>query len=253
MGCWDDYTYNYKISSFDADQNRELTLSSLLRIQQEAGEQHLNTGGLGYGFLYDLGIVFVLTRASAVIHRLPRFGEDEVGCTTWSNGFSGMLFTRSYALRSSGGELLAESASTFTAINPHTFKLMRPGQVAEMDLPHFPEHISGRAPEKLRFSDEPFAPALNREISYSMIDYNGHLNNTKYADIIYDAYPGELQNRLIKSFDINFLGQALRGDVLEVECAEQAKEEAAESCHIFKGSHSRGNCFTARLYTAPRI
>ena len=248
MGCTNDYTYNYNVTSFDADQNRELTLSALLRIQQEAGEQHLNTGGLGYKFLHSMGIIFILTRAGTVIHRLPRFGDGEVCCKTWSNGFSGMLFTRSYTLTSADGELLAESASTFTAVDPNTFRLLRPGKLTEMDLPHHPELRNAcPVPAKLRFSgDEGFVPALSRDITYSMIDYNGHLNNTKYADIIYDAYPDELWQNDIKSLNINFLGQALCGDIIDVECAELSGR------YLFRAGHGRGQCFSAELCTARR-
>jgi len=248
MGCTDDYTYNYNVTSFDADQNRELTISALLRIQQEAGEQHLRTGGLGYSVTYEQGVIFVITRAAAVVHRLPRFGEGAVRCKTWSNGFSGMLFTRSYALESSDGEPLVEAVSMFTPVDPETFRLIRPDRIKNMDINHFPERLGAcPPPEKLRLANEPLVHTANKEITYSMIDYNGHLNNTKYADIVYDAYPGKLQNSSIKSFNINFLGQALCGDVIDVQCAAKP-----DGHYLFKGSHERGNCFAAELCTVPR-
>ena len=66
-----DYTWPVKITTFDAGQDQRLTPAGQLRLQQEIGELHMSTGGLGYQVLCDAGMAFLLTRTNSVVHRAP--------------------------------------------------------------------------------------------------------------------------------------------------------------------------------------
>ena len=61
-----DYTWPVKISTFDAGQDQRLPPAGQLRLQQEIGELHMRTGGLGYQVLCDAGMAFLLTRTNSV-------------------------------------------------------------------------------------------------------------------------------------------------------------------------------------------
>ena len=80
-----DYTWPVKITTFDAGQDQRLTPAGQLRLQQEIGELHMSTGGLGYQVLCDAGMAFLLTRTNSVVHRAPALNE-EVALRTWHRG-----------------------------------------------------------------------------------------------------------------------------------------------------------------------
>ena len=239
-----EYTLPYLVTSYDADLNRNLRLSALLRIQQEAGEQHLRAGGLSYGTLYDMGFIFVLTRTHLVVRQLPKFGDPPVSCLTWSNGAAGSQFTRSYVLSDSDGHVLTEGCSAFALMDAATYRLLRPSALGEtLDaLPHWPDRVSCPPPTKLKSPDPAtFTPAGMRPVRHSDIDYNHHLNNTNYADFLFDFYPGGAERLLPRECTIQFSGQALLGDTIEIGTA------MGDGGVYVRGAHERGVCFTAHL------
>ena len=86
-----------------------------------------------------------------------------------------------------------------------------------------------------------------RKILYSDIDYNHHLNNTKYTDIITDLISKELQGQRIYELELVYSGEASLFDTIQL----YIKKEPDESL-IFKGVHARGRCFEARVRLVER-
>ncbi len=56
-------------------------------------------------------------------------------------------------------------------------------------------------------------PNFSYKVSEKDIDKNGHMNNTVYAKLAFDALE---KGVFIKQFQINFLHEAMFGDTLEV-------------------------------------
>lgn len=60
-----------------------------------------------------------------------------------------------------------------------------------------------------------------REVYYSQIDRNGHMNNTFYPDIVYDYFPDSYKNDDIgKKFSIYYSSEILRGEKFDIYTAE---------------------------------
>ena len=55
-----------------------------------------------------------------------------------------------------------------------------------------------------------------RTIRFSDIDYNGHMNNTVYADIMFDFLPSEFREKAPKEVAINFKNELLEGETMDV-------------------------------------
>lgn len=132
-----DYTWPVKISTFDAGQDQRLTPAGQLRLQQEIGELHMRTGGLGYQVLCDAGMAFLLTRTNSVVHRAPALNE-EVALRTWHRGTRGAQFYRCYEFLDKAGEKLIESVTAFALVGcagsppaaPRRLRALRPDHPA---------------------------------------------------------------------------------------------------------------------------
>ena len=93
-------------------------------------------------------------------------------------------------------------------------------------------------------------PAINameqagaREIVYSDIDYNGHMNNTHYPNMLCDFTPGICQKR-VKGMSLSFLHEAAFGHTLQVFRAER------EDGYAFRTVDEEGKtCLEAVLLT----
>ena len=60
-----------------------------------------------------------------------------------------------------------------------------------------------------------------RQVKYSDLDSNSHVNNAVYADIVCDTLPLDwLVEREIKKFGIMYQKEALAGQVIELDTAQ---------------------------------
>ncbi|NLN81585.1 MAG: hypothetical protein GX136_03470 [Clostridiales bacterium] len=243
-----DYTWDMRITSFDVGQDRKLKLSSQLKLQQEVGERQFEQGGLGFEELVRNGLAFVITRTNSVIHRRPEFNQ-EIRLTTWHRSSKGVQFFRCYQFYDKNGEPLIESVSAFVLVDPDTHKILRPSVFSSFAVTEQPDRLNGCPdPEKCSLPNG-LQSAGFRDVRWSDTDYNGHLNNAVYADIIMDALPRETRNRDIKGFTISFLNEALEGEIIELAAGIRHGESGDRAW--VSGSHSRGRCFDACVSFKP--
>lgn len=227
------------IASYDGDLNRRIKPSSILKYQQEIGELHLDSVGLKYSYLYDKGMVFLLTRAMGIIYKAPCF-EDKVTLSTYSCGTKGANFIRGYEFIDGDGNVLIHSVSLFVLTDPQGHNILRPSAADIFDIRHNDSIKEKELPQRIILPDGT-KKEDERVIRFTDIDYNGHLNNAVYADIAMDYAPIEMSSAPLKRYDINFLGEAKLGDSLNISTHTGGGD------FYISASHERGKCFTARL------
>ena len=234
-----DYTWELKIASYDAGRDKRLRPSNQLKLQQEVGELHLGAGGLTWEEFYRHGMVFVLTRLNSVIHRAPLL-DEKVWLRTWHRDTKGAQFYRCYQFLDAAGQPLIESVSAFALVDPLEHKLLRPEVFEQFGVEVQPERKNGCPdPGRLRPPAE-LAPAGTRRVYWSDTDYNGHLNNTVYADILCDFFPGGMAGKRITGFSIAFLKEAMEGEELAISTCSAGGEAWISAVH------DRGTWFEAR-------
>jgi acyl-ACP thioesterase len=235
-----DYSWTIKIASYDAGQDQRLRLSNQLKLQQEIGELHFEEADLSYQTIQSRGAVFLLTRLNSVIIRAPIFNE-QVQVRTWHRDTKGVQFFRCYQFLDMDGQLLIDSVSAFAMVDPVEHKLLRPSEFAQFGVSQQPERRNS-CPDPARLKlPEVMQPMGKRRIRWSDTDYNGHLNNTVYADILCDNLPGGMQGKRITGFSLSYLKEAKEGDVLELQAVEENGQV------WMSGDHARGRCFDAWL------
>jgi acyl-ACP thioesterase len=64
---------------------------------------------------------------------------------------------------------------------------------------------------------EPKKFEFERDFSIRDLDFNGHLNNSKYVDLIMDCLTAEHQNwYLVKTIEVNYINEALAEDTIVI-------------------------------------
>ena len=235
-----EYKMTVKVASFDTDSGDRMRLSAVLRYQQEAGEQHLGPAGLGWRDLSRQGIAFVASRWHAVIHRLPTL-EEEVTLTTWHRDRKGPRFFRCYEWRDAAGNLLLESVMQFALVSVTDHRLLRGDEfMALAPLPDAVRGVSCADPGRFRLT----APQEQGTyaVRWSDIDRNGHMNNTRYADLTWDFVDADRQNRTPTDVEIHFAGESRQGDVLLV-----CSSAEADNVLCVAADTDRGRTFAARI------
>ena len=235
-----EYSLTFKIASFDTDSADRIRLSAVLQYQQEAGEQHLGPAGLGWRDLSDHGIAFVASRWHTVIHRLPLL-EERVTLTTWHRDRKGPRFFRCYEWRDAEGNILIEGGMQFALVSVTDHRLLRGDEfMALAPLPDAARGVNCADPGRFRLTQE--VDNGTHKVRWSDIDRNGHMNNTRYADLMWDVVPEEWQDETPVDVELHFAGESRQGDML-VLCSYVE----ADNILCVAGDNANGRVFAAKI------
>ena len=98
-------------------------------------------------------------------------------------------------------------------------------------------------PPMSRIAPEDCEVLGEQQAVYSRCDMNGHLNNTRYADIVCDAVPWEVWDTAqIRDFTISYHREVPRGESFTLRRAR-----LAEDTFYFEGEREGKSAFEAQL------
>lgn len=245
MGCILDktaYEWETTVTSFEVDMFDRMKLSALMKRHQEIGEMHLNEfGTTSEKMRLEQNLSFIFTKVNVLVHRLPKSGENVV-IRTWCSTLKGVRFTRNYVVFDQSGRILTESKAEVTVLDLTSRKIVRPIEIKGFSDFLYNEQLENNAeyPQKIRISIEN-AVQHTRPVRFSDIDYNGHVNNTVYADMAMDCLSPETLKNVIKGFEINFVNEVLPDETLEISV------ESTVDGNVFQGNVGDRVSFLAKL------
>ena len=203
---------------YQCDVSRRMKLSNLLRRMQQIATDQLAAMGEDYLYFYDRGMVFVLTRVTAQIYRQPVM-DEKIRISTSPAGIRGAQYLRLVRVESETGERL-EVPVEEVDYKPNRHRLKKPGQV---DF------------------------CCTHPVHYSQVDYNQHLNNAAYADVVLDHLPEEEARRPVAQFQIDYHHEAYWGEELALQYTRLGEDE-----WFIAGQAGEREIFCARLTFAAR-
>ncbi len=236
------YEWCFAVSTAEVDVFNRLKISALMKRQQEIGEKHLADFGTDSDKLRNnQGFAFIFTKMNVKVTCLPK-SKENVTLTTWCSGLKGVRFTRNYILRDESGAVLTEAKAEVTTIDLKTRKIVRPREINGFEDFLYNEELENSCeyPQKLTFSGENVEVKC-RAVRFSDIDFNGHVNNTVYADMAFDALPIEVAERPLNGFEINFVNEATLGQTLELSVAADCET------YTVLGKTEEHDCFAVKL------
>ena len=207
------FSQNYKTTWHDTDANRRVRPTQLLVYMQETSNAHLNSIGCNLDSLRDeKKLAFILSKIRLAIHS-PLYAYEDICVSTWTCESRGYAFSRFYEIWR-GNELIASADTTWALVSLDSKQLCK---VDSIDL-GFEHEMPVDIGIPLRFrvpKIEELELAGERKIVYSDLDYNMHMNNTKYADMLCDFMPYEKLSD-IKGISLSYLREAAFGDTVGV-------------------------------------
>jgi YbgC/YbaW family acyl-CoA thioester hydrolase len=212
------YCEHYTVKWHDTDANRMVTPSHILAYMQETANQHLASNGMTLDELRDRhGLAFLLSRITLRFY-LPLHADDKITVQTWVCESRGLSFLRCFrVLRDE--EIMAEAYSTWGLLNLKELKLM-PVTAFPYDIEPDPA-LTGELCARVRIPQIAGMEQVGaRKIVYSDIDYNGHMNNTHYPNMLCDFTP-DILSKNVTGFTLSFLHEAAFGHTLKVYRSER--------------------------------
>ena len=205
-------TAPHKVSIHEIDINGNLYPSVLLTLMQEAAHGQFDEAGNNIKTMRtEKNLGLWVTRIAISVY--DKIGEDDVVCARSSptSDSRGLMFNRCYQMVR-GDEVVAEAISVWTLLDT---KEMKPIRFSDTDfgMP-FEDPIEISAPARFPFPrDMELVEAGRHKVRYSDIDYNQHLTNTRYPNLICDMLPS-LDGKRVSELSISFVNQAETGEDL---------------------------------------
>ena len=203
----------YQIKWHDTDCNRRVRPTQVMMYMQETANRHLAAYAMNLDTLRDeKGLAFILSRATVEIFA-DLYDGDEITVETWICESRGFSFNRCFRILR-GEERVAEAFTVWALLDLKEKKLLRSQQ--------FSYPFDGEEPLTVNVPARVHLPASlvleeagERRIAYSDIDYNGHMNNTRYPDMLCDFTP-EICSQRVRGFTLSYLHEATFGHTLRV-------------------------------------
>ena len=224
-GVWHEHL---RIHSYDADFQLRASPEALSRAFLEAAWNHAEHLGVGHSELARQEKLWVLGRLLLQIDRWPRWG-DKVRIRTWPRGINGAFALRDFEIFHENETRLVGGSSSWLVLDASTH---RPQRINKL-LQNLPAPVTrmalGREPSKLGLVPTP-AASITREVRYSDVDVNRHVNSARYIGWLLDSYDHEFhRNHSLHSLEVNFLAETLWPDSVSVKSQAQTTATFAHS------------------------
>ena len=204
------FTEHYHVRWHDTDFNLVATPSALLTFMQETANHHLNDLGTPLDEIRDTkGIGFILSKLALQVYT-PLHAYDQIDVQTWVGDDHGFRFHRAFRILR-GNETIAEALTVWALIRLSDHTLVR---VEDFDAPFLPEPLPAmKIPARIRFPLDPLQDRGTRTVRYSDADYNEHMNNTRYPNMLCDFLP-DMHGKYVSSLNLSYANEAHLGETL---------------------------------------
>lgn len=220
------YERTFSITSSEVDVYGNCRPAALLSFFQDLANEHSVLCGTDRDYLVEeYGAFWMLVRVWFHLERPLKTGEN-LTIRTWQRGAGGLIIYRDFDLLADGVPV-GEAVSAWVVAELESRKMLRPDRVRRIADAPAPEQVKNRQLKLIR-TPKQLSQAYIRTIRYSDLDVNGHMNNTKYADVIQDAFQvEELEGRFVSEMQLNYSMECLAGETLEI-----FRGAEGESCYV---------------------
>jgi medium-chain acyl-[acyl-carrier-protein] hydrolase len=207
------YRQSFTLDDMAVDCHGRLKLSTLLFLAQEVAGRHSDRLGTDYDTLSQRRLFWAVTRHRVQITRLPLRGET-VTVETWPMPTTRVAFPRSMVAYDAQGNELFRLISLWVLMDLDNRNMVLPGKSgvnvegtltgSELAVPH------SLVPKTM-------GNAASRTVTYSCLDRNGHMNNTRYLDWVDDLLGSEFhRTHTPRELVICYHNEALEGQQLKL-------------------------------------
>ena len=237
------YTQNFEITDHYVDCFGRMTPASILLMIQEVAGKHCTALSVDYDTLAKRRMFWAVTRHRVQVSRMPRLGET-IRVETWPMPTTRVAYPRSVVAYDAAGNECFRAISLWVLMNLDTRSMILPGKsgisvvgsLRGLELP---------SPGSLALMDH--TQTRQRQVCFTDLDRNGHMNNTRYLNWVSDLLPSAFhQEHEVKEFTICYHAEAREGQLLDLSWdfpQEDCLQVDARRADTYQGER----VFSARL------
>ena len=237
------YVQEFDITDNTVDCFGRLKPSMILYFVQEVAGKHFNHISMDYDALEKLGMIWAIIRQRVQITRLPLRGE-KLRVETWPMPTTRVAYPRSVVAYDEAGNECFRSISIWVLMDVNNRNMILPGK-SGISVPGTLRGMELAAPGSL--APKELHSSRQRTVSFTDLDRNGHMNNTKYMDWIDDLLPSAFhQGHQVKEFTVCYLSETREGQILDLHWDFLEDGILQVDAHR-KGEEKDERVFSARL------
>ena len=208
------YQQNFTITDNCVDCFGRLKPSMILYYVQEVAGRHFDVISMDYDALAEKGMIWAIIRQKVQITRIPRRGET-IRVETWPMPTTRVAYPRSVVAYDESGSEVFRSISIWVLMDIHSRSMVLPGK-SGISVAGTLRGNELAAPNALPAKN--LLNHRNRTVSFTDLDRNGHMNNTRYLDWIDDLIPSAFhQEHDLKELTVCYLSEAREGQTLSMQ------------------------------------
>lgn len=217
------YEQVYQLRTCDFDRYRRPRPASVLDIFQDvAGVNAESMPGMDLATMDANHFMWVLTRVKYEVVSNPALHE-QVKVHTWPLAPTRMGFQREYTIESLDGQTRIQGSSDWVVLDWAEHNLVPIKEITDGSGDYATEKVFPERLKKIR-KFEPEGEGYKLMPTFTDIDMNGHVNNTKYGDYALDAL--ELgPDEAVRTFQIDYRHELHDGE--HVMVYTQRREDEA--------------------------
>lgn len=207
------YSQSFEITDLHVDCYGRLLPSKILFLMQEVAGNHFTELSMDYDTLSQRGLFWAITRNKVQITRLPMRGET-LRLETWPMPTTRVAYPRSIVAYDEANNEVFRSITLWVLMDLNHRSMVLPAKSGidvvgtlrgnELALP-------------LGMPAKVLANRCSRTVRFTDLDRNGHMNNTKYLDWIYDLLPSSFhKDHTIRELTMSYLSEAREEQLLDL-------------------------------------
>ena len=198
-----------------------ITNKALMTFLEDTGGIHSSLAGTGVLQIEKTHLSWVALHWILHVYNRPRYG-DTIRVKTWSVDRSGakdeLLYAdRDFEVYDKNNNVIARATSRWAMVNSETLKITK----------LFPEIMNPYKAEKQRTWNNIEFPKLKEPdrvdsistytIDKRLIDFNNHVHNTDYLDLVDFAVPDNVDSQLLNNVEIMYRKQIKLADNVKLK------------------------------------
>jgi len=212
-----------RVNAGDSDSTGKLKISSVFNHIPNLAAVHAEGLGAGLGKMSALGMFWVLSWVKLEFDSFPSFGE-EFSARTWPKCRHKLFSIRDFLFSYQNGGIFCRGTTAWLLVDLKTKKARSP-VCLQGSIPYREsEHALRCYPERFP-SEHHYMTVFTREIRYSDLDINRHVNNARHVEYLMDCFGVEHHKRhQTRSLTVSFISEAKYGDEIDLRLGSNSDD-----------------------------
>ena len=222
---------DYVIGPTDVDRYQQLKPSRMLLFIQDISGLHSEALSFSYESLAQRGIFWAVIRHRVQITRMPK-EKEIIRMETWPMPTTRVAYPRSTVAYDQQGNELFRSICLWVLMDLNNRSMLIPKN-SGIDITGITTGTELPTPKSLL--PKPLCRITSRQVVYSDLDRNGHMNNARYLDWIDDLTPSSFHEaHPMKELTMCYINEALEQQTLDLTWELQENGELQVDIHRSK-------------------